>query len=89
MAGSSSKESTRSGEIRLWREDDWWIATDVETGVTTRGKSRVDALENLDEAVALHKGEIGHESTDADLCELGIDPEATTTRDTDRPGFLE
>lgn len=88
MAGSS-KESPRPGEIRLWREDDWWIATDVETGVTTQGKSRVDALENLDEAVALHKGEIGHEPTDAELRELGIDPEATTIRDTDRPDFLK
>lgn len=32
-----------------------------------------EALANLDEAVALHSGEIGEPVTDADLRDLGID----------------
>ena len=77
------------GEIRLWREDDWWIAKDVETGVTTQDPSRKVALENLDEAVALHNGEIGREPTDEELRELGIDPADNTTGDQEPPDVLK
>jgi len=68
------------GEIRLWPEDDWWVVTDVETGVTTQGKTREEALENIDEAVGLHRGELGKsidtwEEERELLEELGIDPE--------------
>jgi len=76
MTSSTRDGEPREDEIRLWREDDWWIASDVETGVTTQGESRDKALENLDEAVALHRGEIGHEPTDEELRELGIDRNA-------------
>jgi len=65
-------------EIRLIEEDDgWWSAVDEETGVASQGESRSAALENLDEAVALHKGEIGEpiEDEEAFLKEIGIDPD--------------
>lgn len=87
--------STRDGdldhedEIRMWREDDGWVITDVETGVTTQGDTREEALEMLDEAVALHKGDVGHEPTDEELRELGIDPEANTTGDSEPPEFMQ
>jgi predicted RNase H-like HicB family nuclease len=43
-------------EIRLIEEDDgWWSAIDEETGVTSQGQTREDALANLDEAVELTK----------------------------------
>jgi hypothetical protein len=48
MAGSTQGGDPRDGEIRLWKEDGWWIAKDTETGVTTQGGSRTTALENLD-----------------------------------------
>lgn len=76
------------GEIHLWREDDWWIAKDIETGVTTQGPSREDALTNLDEAVALHTDEIGREPSDEELRELGIDPADNTTPDEEPPDVL-
>ena len=57
-------------------DDGWWTARDEETGAVSQGETREDALDNLDEAVALHKGEIGRPVTDEDLRELGIDPEA-------------
>ncbi|MDZ7731683.1 MAG: type II toxin-antitoxin system HicB family antitoxin [Natrialbaceae archaeon] len=89
MASSSRDGDCHDDEIRLWREDDWWIAQDIDTGVTTQGSSRRDALENLDEAVALHKGETGREPTDDELRELGIDPEQNSTGDRESPDILE
>jgi len=75
--------STRLGddaveqEIHLTKEGNWWVAKDVETGVASQGKTREEALEMMDEAVALHKGEIGEpiEDEEAFLEELGIDPD--------------
>lgn len=88
MASSTRDGEPHEGEIRLWRDDDWWIAKDVETGVTTQGASREDALGNLDEAIALHDGEIGHEPTDEELRDLGIDPAGNTTGDEEPPDVL-
>lgn len=67
----------REDEIHMWREDDWWVIQDVETGVTTQYETRPDVLEMLDEAVGLHNGEIGKpiENEEAFMMEIGIDPE--------------
>ncbi|GAA0719584.1 putative RNase H-like HicB family nuclease [Halorubrum trapanicum] len=89
MASSTENGTDHEGEIRLWRDEGWWIARDVGTGVTTQGESRSDALENLDEAVALHRGEVGREPTDEELRELGIDPEENATGDAKPPDVLE
>ena len=89
MASSTRRGETHDGEIRLWREGDWWVAKDVDTGVATQGKSREAALDNLDEAVALHDGEAGREPTDEELRELGIDPADNTTGDREPPDVLE
>jgi len=88
---SSTRESDpdHEDEIRMWREGDSWVITDIETGVTTQGDTREEALEMLDDAVALHRGEIGREPTEAELRELGIDPEDNTTGDTEPPEFME
>jgi predicted RNase H-like HicB family nuclease len=64
-------------EIRLpENEDGWWTAVDRATGVASQGETREAALENLDEAVALHRGE-GEpiEDEEAFLRDVGIDPE--------------
>jgi predicted RNase H-like HicB family nuclease len=89
MASSTRDGDVHDDEIRLWREDDWWIAKDVETGVTTQGRSREDALDNLDEAVALHDDELGREPTDEELRELGIDPSDNVTGEREPPDVLE
>jgi len=87
--------STRDGdldhedEIRMWREGDGWVITDVETGVTTQGETREHALEMLDEAVALHEGEVGREPTDEELKEMGIDPEDNDTGNEEPPEFMQ
>lgn len=62
-------------DITLTREGDLWVACDEETGVASQGETREEALAMLDEAVALHRGEIGEPVTDEDLEELGIDPD--------------
>lgn len=64
--------------LELSEDGDVWIVTDEETGVTTQGETREEALEMLDEAVALHKGEAGKAVTDDDLREWGIDPETVS-----------
>ncbi|KDE58671.1 hypothetical protein EL22_03335 [Halostagnicola sp. A56] len=89
MASSTSEGSGHDHEIRLWQEDDWWIAEDVDSGVTTQGPSRSRALENLDEAVALHDGETGDKPTDEELRKLGIDPAENTTGDQEPPDVLK
>lgn len=89
MASSTRDGADHVDEIRLWREGDWWIAEDVETGVTTQGESRADALDNLDEAVALHDNEIGREPTDEEIRELGINPADNTTGDGEPPDVLD
>lgn len=89
MASSTRDRDAHEGEIRLWREEDVWVATHVATGVTTQGESRETALENLDEAVALHAGDAGHEPTDEELRDMGIDPAGNSTGDQEPPDVLE
>jgi predicted RNase H-like HicB family nuclease len=86
---SRPDEGERSDEVHLWREGDAWIAKDVGTGVASQGDSRAEALEMLDEAVALHEGEAGRPVTDEDLEDLGIDPDSVPDGPTepDAPWF--
>ena len=79
---TSTNDDVRSGRtITLTQADDgWWVARDEATGVASQGETRQDALDNLDEAVALHKGETGDsvdnwEEEKEVLEELGIDPD--------------
>jgi predicted RNase H-like HicB family nuclease len=98
MASSTRDgDSNHEDEIRMWREGEYWVITDVETGVTTQGETREEALEMLDDAVALYRGEAG-ESIEAPeeereaLRDLGIDPdEVDAARDeTDElPEFMQ
>lgn len=89
IMASSTRDANHEAEIRLWREEDSWIAEDVETGVTTQGESRTAALRNLDEAVALHAGEIGREPTAEELRAAGIAPEENATGDSTPPDVLD
>jgi predicted RNase H-like HicB family nuclease len=89
MASSTRDGDVHQDEIRMWREGDLWVITDVETGVTTQGETRQEALDMLDDAVAAYKGERGHEPTDEELRELGVDPEDNTTGDGELPDFMQ
>ena len=89
MTSSTRDTDPHDGEIRLGEEDDWWIAKDIETGVTTQGQTRTAALSNLDEAVALSNNEAGREPTDEELREIDIDPEDNTTGSQEPPDILK
>jgi predicted RNase H-like HicB family nuclease len=79
-------------EIKLTQEGEWWVAKDEDEGVASQGKTRVEALENLDEAVALHKGEIGEEIPEDEqeevLIDLGINPDELDG-DRELPEFMK
>jgi len=91
QADTGNGESPRR-QIRLVEEaDGTWSAIDEDVGVASQGETRSEALANLDEAVALHQGEIGEPVTDADLRDLGVDPETVPDdpRKPDAPWFSE
>lgn len=74
--------------ITLTDEGEWWIARDTETGVSSQGRTREEALENLDEALCGYHGE-GEEPTDDDLRELGIDPSNNESTSLDESSIFE
>ena len=69
--------------ITLTEDGEWWIAEDTETGVVSQGKSRTEALDNLDEALAGYRG-AGDEPSQAELRAAGIDPDANVSGDPDK-----
>lgn len=89
MASSTRNGEANDGEMCLRQEDGWWIAKDVDTGVTTHGGSRDEALDNLDDAVAVHTGERDRDPTDEELRGSGIDPATNTTDDQEPPDVLD
>lgn len=76
-------------QIKLSKTDGWWIATDLEVEVTTQARSRAEALEKLDDAVALHDGDIGRPPTNEELEAIGITPENNATGERAPPDVLE
>lgn len=90
-ADAGDMESPRR-QIHLVEEaDGTWSAIDEGASVASQGETRSEALANLDEAVALHEGELGEPVTDADLRDLGLDPETVPDepREPDAPWFSE
>lgn len=88
MASSTRDSDSHEDEIHLWREGGGWVARHVETDVTTQGESRAAALSNLDEAVLLHREEIGRAPTPEELADLGIDPADNDTGEQEPPDFM-
>ncbi len=44
---------------KIWKEESWYVAEDIFSGVVTQGKSIEEASENLQEAVMLYFDDIG------------------------------
>ena len=78
----TTHDSQSGTTITLTYDDQWWVASDENTGVTSQGKTRQEALENLDEALEGFHGK-GEPPTDTELRELGISPEQNV------PGSIE
>lgn len=52
-----------------------WTARDSEYNLTVLGKTRSEALDKLGEVIAAAEGDAGHEPTDEDIKELGVEPD--------------
>jgi predicted RNase H-like HicB family nuclease len=97
MATSTGRDGDREpgDAIRLLKNPDGaWTAIDEDTGVASQGDTRTDALDNLDEAVALHTNDATEplDNEDEVLEELGIEPDAVNSaREMDRglPDHME
>ena len=82
--------SVTTPTITLTKSDDgWWTARNLEVGVTTQGRTREEALANLDEVVDAIEGDGGREPTDEELREIGIDPEDNRPGRGDLPEFMQ
>ena len=89
MAAQADRDDDRRN-IRLVRNPDGqWTARDLDHEVSAQGASRDAALDALDDVVAALQGESGHEPTEAELRELGVDPEQARTQDDELPDVLD
>jgi len=77
-AGDEEPATPVNISLSLGESGEFWVARDEDTGVTSQGRTRQAALENLDTAVAGYHG-AGDEPSDDDLRELGIDPDRNTS----------
>lgn len=57
-----------------------WTARDLDVGVSAQGTTRDEALDALDDVVAAVTDDGGHEPTEAELRELGVDPDVARTQ---------
>jgi predicted RNase H-like HicB family nuclease len=73
----------KQDDVRFSYEENLVTATDVETGVASKGDSKADALAELADALTLHEGG-GEEFEDVDafLREIGLDPTDVTPEQT-------
>lgn len=74
--------------ITLTDEGEWWAARHTETGVASQGRSKEEALDNLDEALAAYRG-AGEPVTDEELRDLGIEPENNTSGSIEESDIFE
>jgi hypothetical protein len=85
----TSGNDERSREIRLIENPDGqWTARDLQLEVSAQGETGTAALDNLNAVVRAIVSEEGHEPTDEELRELGVDPETARTQDNDLPNVL-
>jgi len=86
----ADRPDTAGREIRLVENPDGqWTARDLDAEVTAQGETRAAALGALDDVVAALSGEAGHEPTDEELRELGVDPDAAREQDDELPDILK
>lgn len=69
--------------------DGRWTANDPDAGLTALADSRSGALDKLDDLRAALDGDAGHEPTDEELRELGVDPDRAREEGGSLPDVLE
>ncbi|QRY24869.1 type II toxin-antitoxin system HicB family antitoxin [Halobacterium sp. BOL4-2] len=89
MATKANRDDGRR-DIRLTRNPDGqWTARDLIHDLSVQGATRNAALDALDDVVAAVHGDGGHEPTDAELHELGVDTDVARSQREDLPDVLE
>jgi hypothetical protein len=91
MATEADRDDTAPGrEIRLTENPDGrWTARDLRVEVSAQAETRTDALDVLDAVVAALDGDGGHEPTDEEIEDLGVDPETARTQSDELPDVLQ
>ena len=90
MARAETGDDDEQREIKLLENADCqWTARDLQVEISAQGEPRGAALKNLDAVVEAVTGDGGHEPTDKELQELGVDPETARSQDDDLPDVLE
>lgn len=86
MVTDVDAEDTCSNDSRVYRNPDGqWTARDLEYDLTAQGETRAAALSALDAVVEAVHGEGGHEPTDEELRDLGVDPAVARNQSDDLP----
>jgi len=89
MATSVDPNTGRRRDIRLIQNPDGlWTARDRQYDLTAQGDSQADALEALDSVVAAVHSDGGHEPTDEELQDLGVDPDTARQQSDELPDPL-
>ena len=90
MAIEADGENGPRRDIRLVQNPDGqWTARDLDHGLTAQGNTSREALDALDDVVVAVHGGAGHEPTDEELRELGVDPETARSQSDDLPDVLQ
>ena len=53
--------------IIIQKEDNWYVATDVETGVASQGKTINESIDNLREALSLYYENNTYDNTQSEI----------------------
>lgn len=62
----SGARSTPATSITITHSDGWFVAKDEGTGVASQGETKVEALENLADALRLHERPVPEEADEPD-----------------------
>jgi len=90
MATEVDRDEGPRRDIRLIQNPDGqWTARDLGHELTAQGKTSRDALDALEDVVEAVRGESGHEPTDEELRELGVDPETARSQSDSLPDVFE
>lgn len=90
MATEADGDEGPQQDIRLIQNPDGqWTARDRKHGLTAQGATRREALAALDDVVAAVHGDGGHDPTDEEIRELGVDPDVARSQDDELPDVLE
>jgi len=64
--GAQSRGESNDDTITVTKEERWYVAKDESSGVASQGETKVEALENLAEALDLHNRPVSETDEEAE-----------------------